>query len=349
MNTRTRYRFHRQAGVGLVEIMVAVTLSLILTAGLVQVYTGNKQTYRIQESLSRLQENGRFALDFITRDLRSAGFLGCAGTSTKTTNTLNNASSFNWDFDQIIEGFEAASSSGWDRDPVATAGIVSPYLPARDVLTIRRSLGNPVQVGAQGAMNPAGSAPITVARPHGLQPADVVMVTDCTDAAIFNITGITPNGANDDIVHAAGGGSPGNASPALGKDYTTAGAIVELMTSTYYVGTGVSGRPALFRQDGAAAAQELVEGVEDMQILYGIDTDGDRTPNRYVTADQVDIVADWGDAVSTEVRLLLQTLDNNLASQANQQYTFNGQTFVSPDRRLRRTFTNTISIRNRTL
>ena len=44
------------------------------------------------------------------------------------------------------------------------------------------------------------------------------------------------------------------------------------MTSTYYVGTGVSGRPALFRKDGAAVAQELVEGVEDMQVLYGIDT-----------------------------------------------------------------------------
>ena len=89
MNTPPKYRSHRQAGVGLVEIMVAVTLSLILMAGLVQVYTGNKQTYRIQESLSRVQENGRFALDFITRDLRSAGFLGCAGTSTKTINGLN--------------------------------------------------------------------------------------------------------------------------------------------------------------------------------------------------------------------------------------------------------------------
>ena len=93
-------------------------------------------------------------------------------------------------------------------------------------------------------------------------------------------------------------------------------------------------------------AQELVEGVEDMQVLYGIDTDNNRTPNQYVTAN---IVTDWGDVVSAEVRLLLQTLDDNLASQANQQYTFNGVTSVSPDLRLRRTFTNTISIRNRTL
>jgi len=340
-----RYRFRRQAGVGLVEIMVAVTLSLILTAGLVHVYTGNKQTYRTQEALSRMQENGRFALDFITRDLRSAGFLGCAGTSTKIINTLNNASSFNWSFGQIIEGFEATSSSAWDRDPVATAGIVSPYLPARDVLTVRRSLGNPVQVETHGGINPAGSAPISVAPGHDLQPADVVMVTDCTDAAIFHITGITPNGGNDDIVHGAGGGSPSNASQALGKDYTTAGAIVELTTSTYYIGTGASGRPALFRKDGAAVAQELVEGVEDMQILYGIDTNGDRTPNRYVTANNV---TDWGDVVSAEVRLLLQTLDDSLASQP-QQYTFNGVLSVSPDLRLRRTFTNTVSIRNRTL
>jgi len=329
-----RYRFHRQAGVGLVEIMVAVTLSLILTAGLVHVYTGNKQTYRIQEALSRVQENGRFALDFITRDLRSAGFLGCAGTSTKTINTLNNASGFNWNFGQIIQG---------DPNPT-TAELVSPSvspLPGPDVLTIRRSLGNPVQVQAHGGTT--GSAPITVAPGHGLQPADVVMVTDCTDAAIFQITN-DPSLANS-VEHTGGGSTPGNASDALGKGYTTAGAIVKLTTSTYYIGTGVSGRPALFRKDGAATAQELVEGVEDMQVLYGIDTNGDRTPNRYVTANNV---ADWGDVVSAEVRLLLQTLDNNLASQP-QQYTFNGVTAVSLDRRLRKTFTNTISIRNRTL
>ncbi len=338
-----RHCFHRQAGVGLVEIMVAVTLSLILIAGLVQVYTGNKQTYRVQEALSRVQENGRFALDFITRDLRNAGFLGCAGTSTKTINRLNIG--FAWSFAQIIEGFEATSSSAWDRDPVATAGIVSPYLPARDVLTIRRSLGNPIQVVAHPGTNPAGSAPIEVAPGHGLQPADVVMVTDCADAAIFNITGITSNLANFDVVHGAGAGSPSNSSQALGKDYTTAGAIVKLMTSTYYIGTGASGRPALFRKDGAAAAQELVEGVEDMQVFYGIDTNGDRTPNRYVTANNV---TNWGNVVSAEVRLLLQTLDNNLAPQP-QQYTFNGVLSVSPDLRLRRTFTNTISIRNRTL
>jgi len=342
-----KYRFHQQAGVGLVEIMVAVTLSLILTAGLVQVYTGNKQTYRIQESLSRVQENGRFALDFITRDVRSAGFLGCAGTTTKITNTLNNASGFDWSFGQIIEGFEATSSSAWDRDPVATAGIVSPFLPARDVLTIRRSLGNPVEVAAHPGGNPPGSADIQVNPPHGLEQFDVVMVTDCTDSAIFQITNINTSGASQNIVHQTGGGStPGNAIQALGKDYTGAGEIVQLMTSTYYVGTGVSGRPALFRKDGAAAAQELVEGVEDMQVLYGIDTDSNRTPNRYVTADNV---TDWGDVVSAEVRLLLQTLDDYLAPQANQQYTFNGVTSVSPDLRLRRTFTNTISIRNRTL
>ena len=345
MNTRPRYRFHRQAGVGLVEIMVAVTLSLILTAGLVHVYTGNKQTYRIQEALSRVQENGRFALDFITRDLRSAGFLGCAGTSTKTTNTLNNASTFNWNFDQIIEGFEATGSS-WDRDPVATAGIVSPYLPARDVLTIRRSLGNPVQVAAYPGGNPTGSADIKVDPPHGLERFDVVMVTDCTDAAIFQITNINTSGASQNIVHNTGGAStPGNATKALGKDYTGAGEIVQLMTSTYYIGTGASGRPALFRKDGAAAAQELVEGVEDMQVLYGIDTDSNRTANRYVTANNV---ADWGDVVSAEVRLLLQTLDNNLTPQA-QPYTFNGVNTLPADLRLRRVFTNTISIRNRTL
>ncbi len=338
-----KYRFHRQAGVGLVEIMVAVTLSLMLTAGVVHVYTGNKQTYRIQESLSRVQENGRFALDFITRDLRNAGFLGCAGVKTKINNTLTGGTGYNWSFEQVIEGFEATSSSGWDRDPMATAGIVSP-LGGRDVLTLRRSVGNPAQVTAHpGAKNPVEGFEVEPNSDLGVD--DVVMATDCTDAAIFQITSIDPSGANPKIFNEAPGGSPGNATQALGREYIAGSQIVQLVTSTYYVASGASGRPALFRKDGAGVGQELVEGVEDLQIFYGIDTDNNLTPNRYVTADNV---GDWGDVISAEVRLLLQTLDDNLATQA-QAYTFNDVPSVSPDLRLRRTFTNTISIRNRTL
>jgi len=47
-------------------------------AGVIQIFLSAKQAYRLQENLSRLQENGRFAMDFITKDVRMAGYAGCS-------------------------------------------------------------------------------------------------------------------------------------------------------------------------------------------------------------------------------------------------------------------------------
>ena len=67
-------------GFSLVEIMVALGISLFILAGIGYVYTNSKQTYRVQDQLSRLQENGRLAFEYLTRDIRMAGYWGC-GTS----------------------------------------------------------------------------------------------------------------------------------------------------------------------------------------------------------------------------------------------------------------------------
>ena len=64
----------RQKGISLIEIMVALTISLVLLAGLIQVFVSSKKTYQVQNSVGRLQENGRFALDILTRNLRQAGY-----------------------------------------------------------------------------------------------------------------------------------------------------------------------------------------------------------------------------------------------------------------------------------
>ena len=58
--------------------MVSITLGLILLAGVMSIFHSSKVTYNTNEKTARLQENGRVALDFLTHDLRSAGYLGCA-------------------------------------------------------------------------------------------------------------------------------------------------------------------------------------------------------------------------------------------------------------------------------
>ena len=65
---------HRQKGFTLVEIMVALTLSLVLIGGVIQIYLSSKESFRVQNELARLQENQRIALEFIQNDIRRAGF-----------------------------------------------------------------------------------------------------------------------------------------------------------------------------------------------------------------------------------------------------------------------------------
>ena len=64
-----------QRGFTLIEIMLAITLSLILIAGVVQVYLSSKTSFQVQNQLSRVQENQRISVEFLQRDIRQAGFV----------------------------------------------------------------------------------------------------------------------------------------------------------------------------------------------------------------------------------------------------------------------------------
>ena len=129
-----------------------------------------------------------------------------------------------------------------------------------------------------------------------------------------------------------GVGVPGNATKP--PQYPPGSSIYHVRKVTYSIQNGASGQPSLFlNEDGTD--QEVVEGVEDMQILYGEDTDADGTANRYVPAGTAGLNMD--NVVSVRVALTLRTLEDNVALNAG-----NG------DRRIRNTFTTTVVLRNRT-
>lgn len=65
------------AGLSLVELMIALVISLVLMLGVVQVFMASQAASRLSEGASRVQENARFALDFLERDIRMAGHMGC--------------------------------------------------------------------------------------------------------------------------------------------------------------------------------------------------------------------------------------------------------------------------------
>jgi type IV pilus assembly protein PilW len=65
------------AGFSLVELMVAMVIGLIITFAVVQIFTTSRTTYQTDEGLARVQENGRFAVEFLSNDIRQAGDIGC--------------------------------------------------------------------------------------------------------------------------------------------------------------------------------------------------------------------------------------------------------------------------------
>mgnify|MGYP001367911971 CR=1 FL=1 len=81
-------RYRHQTGMTLIEIMIALLIGAFLLGGVLQVFLGSKQTYRMQENLSRLQENGRFAMEFLSKDIRMVGYWDCMAPST-TNNDIS--------------------------------------------------------------------------------------------------------------------------------------------------------------------------------------------------------------------------------------------------------------------
>ena len=324
----------KQTGISLVEVLVALVISLFLLGGIVQVYTGNKQTFAFTSALAEIQENGRFALDTMSQDLRLTGTWGCIAFDPTDPSNVNNT----------INGGNYAGYDNNFHDFTGQPGIEGTNnngLNGSDSLTVRG--GKTGQRNVEGPFTAPADQRLFTDTVTTIAAGDIVLVARCgandllidADADILPVTGVTVASATQSQINFGA-----NKSQQFGSDAT----IIELQTVTYTIANGASGLPALWRNEGGVA-QELVEGVEEMQVLYGVDTDvaPDGFANQYVTADAV---ADWNTVVAVRVGLLVQSIDDFVA-ETPQTYTFNGATVTPADRRIRQIFSTTIALRNR--
>ncbi|MEQ1800786.1 MAG: PilW family protein [Gammaproteobacteria bacterium] len=330
----------RQRGVGLVEIMISLTLGLIVTGAIVQIYLTTKRQNDMQTSLTGRQESARFAAQIIQRDAQMAGFRGCLRDLGTVVNTLNSANDFLYDYGQHVVGFENAGGL-----PASITNVVA----GTDVLTLRTVDDSDVELAA--GMASSTSDPVTAA---GLAPApfdngDIVLVADCSGAAVFQVDAY--DAATGAIEHLAAG-VPGNSTLNLGRRFAGGAQVFRMRTTTYYIRESASGTgPALWRRVGLENPQELAEGIENMQVLYGEDTDGDQSPNDYRTADAV---GDWTQVVSLQVALLAAGTQDRVADADPRTFNLLGEV-VDPtdggalpsDGRLRRVLSFTVALRNR--
>ena len=333
--------------------MVAMLLGLLLLGGIIHVYLGTKTTYRVTEGLSRLQENTRFSIDMVARDIRMAGYIPCS--QPQSSNNVVNTSASDWwrpVFQGGIQGFEAGSST-------FPTSISSDVADDTDAILIRRA-GK--QVAAINYLDTTSDQFILQRDLGGqwIEPGSLMLACDPTHAALFQAgdistgttTKITISSISSDKV-------PGNSSVNLGRAYGNDAHLATYSPVIYYIAESISGEGnSLYREYTyvenektiKSRREELLEGVETMQILYGLDESGnDGVANRYVQANVVDNANAWDEVVTVRIGLLFTSedgmrdaddLDDNTYLVAN--------TSVDPtnDRRKRYVSSMTVSVRN---
>ena len=331
-------------GFSLVELMIALLLGSLLMLGVFNVLLGAKQAYRVQDELSRTQENARFAADFIARDMRMAGFRGCRAELPTTLRVNNAASDWRFNLTRPLNGFQGVSNfpsqlnspfSSVDHDP--------------DALVI---LG--MDSDSAVAIQLEGAGELTLSQPHDFAQGQVLFAANCDTGALFQVShdDVGSTRLQHQVVASL---SPGNCANRLGgtcaapdnAGVALGGAVMPLRARAYYLSADVNGIPGLYRAEvranGAVDRDELVPGVEDLRIYFGQDSTGDGVPNRYLRAGQAGFNPDV--AVSVQIHFLLRTLiepDGQV-----KPYSFDGAAVTPSDGHLRREVSLTIGLRNR--
>lgn len=330
----------KQLGLSLIELMVAVTIGLILVAGVIQIYVGSKDTYRTQDALSRLQENQRFVLNLLASDIRSSGYIGCLNLKAEPSiNIIANNPPESAGI-TAIQGSENKGGQTWA--PGVPTG-VSQVLSDTDVLVVQHGGACGARLtGNMGVRN--ADIQIDSANSCGFQAGEAILISDCGGADLFRATTVSSGSGKVTIAHS----QSQNTNNFLSKPYTDESELLKFTSAAYFIRNGVSGIPALWRFDRTTAAGtnnpvELVEGVENLQVLYGQDTDVNGEADQYVAADAV---GNWDNVVSVRMTLLFRTIEPVHA--ANTSYTFaaaSNKTYS--DRFSRQETTLTVDLRNK--
>ncbi len=318
----------------MVELLIAMAVGLTLVAGVAQLFLNSKKTYRMQEAVSHMQANGRFAISYLSRELRVAGFQGCPNLSAIQPNVLVSNAPPVFDLNSALKGYDYEGS---DLD-----GFTEPVdlVADTDIITTQRASSCRTALGHDMASF-AAAIKIVGVNACQLLDDDVVMITDCSSVDIFQATNIQVSGGTTTVTHAASG----NTSPQLSKAYSQQTDLVKFMVKDFYIKESNTGIYALFERDIHGNEDILIEGVDDMQISYGVEQ---TLSNSMVFMDAEDVSTAnlWPSVKSIKIDLLLSTIEDNIVN-SPQTYQFMGTSTTATDRRIRRTFSTTVSLRNR--
>lgn len=356
---------NRQRGISLIELMIALTLGLVLIAGVYRIFLSTSRTAVTTDALAGRQEAIRYVSARLAQDVRMAGFRGCLSDTGEVRNTLDpdpaasggsrtafTHGDFRYRFERFAEGFEGGSS-GWS--PSLPSGF-SAARAGTDVLTVRGPVDAEVftirdmaTTSADLNLNPVSPAPFAA--------GDIAMITDCGGAAIFQISAANVatvalsgggTGSIGRIAHAAGSGTPGNWTDDLDREFGAGSQLYRMGSVSYFIADSALGTGGALWRAVNGDAREIAAGIDNFQVLYGEDSDGDQVADSYRRADEFADTGAWRRVVAVRVALLFSGTRDRTGIADPRTFDLLGVT-VGPfgDGRMRRVVTLTLALRNR--
>ncbi|MGV6809596.1 MAG: PilW family protein [bacterium] len=337
-------RNNKNKGYSLLELLIAMSVGFFVIGSVLAFFVSANHLQKVQHETSVLRENADFALTTIIEDIQLAGFMGCATrwSSTKMFNTLNNPNGFEWNFAVALQGneykFDEVGNSGsWL--PVLDPSITSPL--RGDVITIRRADRREFNV-----VSHASSTATIQTDGNNFKEDDFILVTDCETSSIFQKTN---SNYTQGIKHELTAATPSNLTTDLGKAYSDEAKLMKLTTLSYYI-RDKDGIPALYRKAEGGNAEEIISGIESLNITYGVDHNNDFSVDEYLTADAVDNAGQWHQVLVVNVELLARSLSDNVTANRNAvDYFFDGAIQTPDDAYLRTVVSAKVTLRNRML
>jgi type IV pilus assembly protein PilW len=287
----------RMAGLSLIELMISITLGLLILSGVAFVFVNTSASRNEVERTSRQIENGRYAVEVIADDLRLAGFYGelkvssVAAPTTLPVDPVDQCSLDPLDWNQWIQlhvqGFD--NGTGFNKTTTPACALAD-HKAGTDILLIRRA--RTCLAGSTGCEAAVTNKPY-------------LQVSLCASEVTTHKLGVE--------------GTP-SFFVLTKKNCTTAADKREYLVRIYYIstdnGSGVA-VPTLKRLElgivsGALAwvATPLVEGIEELNIEYGVDTDSNGSPDSYVAAPAATI-SDWTKVVAVQFYILARNLEKS--------------------------------------
>jgi type IV pilus assembly protein PilW len=279
-------------GFSLIEFMVAILLGTILIGGAASVYLGSKRAYTEVEQVASLSENARFSMVLLKHSLRHAGFYGPGGLGTVAPDpdldaVAGDCTGMAAAYDTVNYLF-ATQAAG-----AAVLGCIDDAVPGTDVLVVKYAEPEPLYDA-----NPADASAArdgVISFPRGLSGEDTYLVSNSEGSLLFDGADATASFP----------------SVAVGEVYAN-GIAFPYRTYVYYV-RNTAPAPTLARKvlewDATAGGmrigtQNLVEGVENLQFLFGEDTDLDGEPDGFANHTGV---TNWASVIEVRAFLLIQS------------------------------------------